>query len=266
MKSLGKRIKEIRNDTKLNQESFGERIGLSTSSISGVEQDKQNISENITNNILREFCVNEAWLKYGIGEKYNEKLKKDKEFMQNELQFMTSTLLEKQRSFFNSIRGYDEAERLEMISVLEEIYSLLDGPPVDQDTYIEYYETVSGMLFEISRYIDYLNSGVELDEYVISKFIRSIHSDLIQLVFILSPDTDPELLSCSSTDGSGISEKDKIILELYHNLDATDQEEIKELMYFKQCRSDALKRKKMLPNSEHGEEAAADEVVSKKMA
>jgi len=266
MNNLGNRIKEIRLDNGLNQELFGERISLAKSSVSGVEKGKQNISDTILKNIIKEFCVNEAWLKDGMGEKYNEKLKKDKEFMQNELHFMTDTMLEQQQSFFNRIRDYDEDERLEMITFLEEIYSILNAPNIDKETYFEYYETIAGMLCEIKRYIGCFDSDVKASAPVIKKFIDAIKADLIQLCKLLMPEIDPSLISDPVIAGADIPMEDKIIIDLYHSLDEEAQEELKELMEFKVNRSSVYKRNRKLSNSRHGEEAAIRENIEKKMA
>jgi transcriptional regulator with XRE-family HTH domain len=71
MTDIGSRIKEIREDFKLTQEQFREKIGLKKSSVSGVEKDKQGISDSVTKLITKEFCVNEKWLLNGIEEKYH---------------------------------------------------------------------------------------------------------------------------------------------------------------------------------------------------
>jgi len=82
MSNLYERIKEVRNDSGFNQEKFGNRIGLSKSSVSWVEKGKQGISNNVIRNIATEFCINELWLKEGIGEKYD-----DKKILTNEIDF-----------------------------------------------------------------------------------------------------------------------------------------------------------------------------------
>ena len=267
MDNVGYRIKEIRKDYKLTQKSFGQQIGINDSAVSMVEKNERSISESVIKNIITRFCVNEAWLRDGVGEKYNKELQKQKEFMENELGFMTDTLMDKQRAFFNRLKDYDEDDRLEMISALEEIYSLLDAPDLDEDTYFEYFETISGMLFEIDRYIESLKSDAGISPGTVNKYIESVRTDLIHILSILLPDADTSSFeSQTAGDGEDIPDGDRALLDLFHSLDASAQEEIKELMLFKQSRSDPLKRKKKLSESGHGEEAATGEEVNQKMA
>ena len=68
--SLGKRIRKVRRALDLTQEAFCNRIGLKRNSISLVESDKRNISDQAILSICREFHVNEKWLRDGNGEMF----------------------------------------------------------------------------------------------------------------------------------------------------------------------------------------------------
>lgn len=68
--SLGERIRKVRRELELTQESFCNRIGLKRNSISLVESDKRNISDQAILSICREFNVNEEWLRNGTGEMF----------------------------------------------------------------------------------------------------------------------------------------------------------------------------------------------------
>lgn len=69
-KEIGKRLNELRTLEKLSQKAFGERIFLSQDQISLLEKGKRVLTERSTNDICREFEVNEEWLKNGYGEIY----------------------------------------------------------------------------------------------------------------------------------------------------------------------------------------------------
>lgn len=71
-KEVGKRLNELRTLEKLSQKSFGERIFLSQDQISLLEKGKRVLTERSTNDICREFEVNEEWLKNGYGEIYKD--------------------------------------------------------------------------------------------------------------------------------------------------------------------------------------------------
>lgn len=62
------RIKKIRADNKLSMEKFGERIGITKSSVSLLESGKNSPSEQTIMLICREFGINKDWLLTGKGE------------------------------------------------------------------------------------------------------------------------------------------------------------------------------------------------------
>ena len=64
---MNERIKSIRQRNKLSQEAFGERLGITKSSVSLLESGKNNPSEQTIMLICREFFVNEVWLRTGEG-------------------------------------------------------------------------------------------------------------------------------------------------------------------------------------------------------
>lgn len=75
MKNVGDRIKALRkklgNDgKKMSQTEFGKRIGLSQNAIANVENGNNGASESAILNIVREFHVNETWLRTGEGEMF----------------------------------------------------------------------------------------------------------------------------------------------------------------------------------------------------
>lgn len=75
MENVGNRIKTLReklgNDgKKMSQTEFGKRIGLSQNAIANVENGNNGASESAILNIVREFHVNETWLRTGEGEMF----------------------------------------------------------------------------------------------------------------------------------------------------------------------------------------------------
>ena len=75
MENVGDRIKALRkklgNDgKKMSQTEFGKRIGLSQNAITNVENGNNGTSESVILNIVREFHVNETWLRTGEGEMF----------------------------------------------------------------------------------------------------------------------------------------------------------------------------------------------------
>lgn len=68
---MNNRFKEIRIDSQLNMEKFGERLGITKSSVSRIEKGKHNVTEQMIKAVCREYNVNEEWFRTGIGHKYN---------------------------------------------------------------------------------------------------------------------------------------------------------------------------------------------------
>lgn len=62
------RIKTIRTERHLSMEKFGERIGITRSSVCKLENGENNPSEQTIRLICQEFSINEHWLRTGEGE------------------------------------------------------------------------------------------------------------------------------------------------------------------------------------------------------
>lgn len=70
--NLANRIKLIRNELKLTQAFFAEKIGLKQAAIGLYENGQRNIGDRVITDICREFNVNEDWLRNGNGEMFIE--------------------------------------------------------------------------------------------------------------------------------------------------------------------------------------------------
>ena len=68
--TIGERIKKIRKDKNLTMLEFGESIGMSKASISGIEAGKNGPSEQTVRLICSTYNVDYFWLKEGTGEMY----------------------------------------------------------------------------------------------------------------------------------------------------------------------------------------------------
>jgi transcriptional regulator with XRE-family HTH domain len=66
----GERVKEIRKGLNLTLEKFGERVGVTKQTVSRIENGVNNLTDQMTLAICREFSVNEHWLRTGEGEPY----------------------------------------------------------------------------------------------------------------------------------------------------------------------------------------------------
>lgn len=69
---MNDRIKEIRKSLGLTLEKFGERLGVTKTTISRIENGINNVTEQMRKSICREFNINEDWLQTGEGEMYRK--------------------------------------------------------------------------------------------------------------------------------------------------------------------------------------------------
>lgn len=67
---IGIKILEIRKALGLTQEEFSKRLRVNKGTISNLEKDRQNPSEQLIRLICLEFVVSENWLKTGEGEMF----------------------------------------------------------------------------------------------------------------------------------------------------------------------------------------------------
>lgn len=67
---IGERIKKVRQEKHLTQQSFAERMNLKQNTITRIETGVTTPSPAITTLICREFNVNETWLRTGEGEMF----------------------------------------------------------------------------------------------------------------------------------------------------------------------------------------------------
>ena len=67
----GDRVKAIRKELNMTLEQFGEKLGVTKTAISYVENNKRNLTEQMLLSICREFGVNEIWLRTGEGDVEN---------------------------------------------------------------------------------------------------------------------------------------------------------------------------------------------------
>ncbi|MEN6384517.1 MAG: helix-turn-helix transcriptional regulator [Phycisphaerales bacterium] len=72
---MNERIKEIRKYFGFNQKEFAEKLGITQSGVSWMEQPQKNVSDQNIRLICTLFNVNETWLRTGEGELFAENKK-----------------------------------------------------------------------------------------------------------------------------------------------------------------------------------------------
>lgn len=91
---MNERIKALRKELGLTQEQFAQRVGLTKNYISLVENGSRSLAPRTVGDICREFNVNEAWLRDGIGEPHTEQ-----SWEEEVAQFVFSTFQSEEESF-----------------------------------------------------------------------------------------------------------------------------------------------------------------------
>jgi len=69
--TLSQRIKNLRKELGLNQTEFAQRIGITQTSLSQIEGEKNGISYDVYKAIVSEFAVDPMWLMDGVGSMFN---------------------------------------------------------------------------------------------------------------------------------------------------------------------------------------------------
>lgn len=70
MSEVGNRLKEIRNELRLSQEAFGEKIGLTRAGIAAVESGNNKFSQDTLCKLLLTYNININYLLEGIGDMF----------------------------------------------------------------------------------------------------------------------------------------------------------------------------------------------------
>lgn len=65
---MNNRIREVRQSAGLSMKAFGDRIGISSASVSKIETGINNPSEQTIRAICSEFHISRLWLEQGMGE------------------------------------------------------------------------------------------------------------------------------------------------------------------------------------------------------
>lgn len=68
----GERVNEVRKSLGLTLEKFGEKLGVTKTTISRIEKGVNNLTDQMAKSICREYNVNYDYLMYGEGEMFDD--------------------------------------------------------------------------------------------------------------------------------------------------------------------------------------------------
>lgn len=114
----GERIRELRKTLKMTMEQFGEKIGVTKSTISNIENGNRNATEHMVKSICREFNVDYIWLTSGEGEMFVES---DDDFFERIDRIMAGEN-ETRKNMFKALL-YASDEDIEALARIIELFS-----------------------------------------------------------------------------------------------------------------------------------------------
>lgn len=176
MDSIGERIKKIRVDAKLNQEQFAEKISVSRSFISRVENGKETPSDTLVKLISSFFERNYEWVKDGVGKEYRpfkEENIKQQRIMKSDLMPMLAE------------KNTDPFIKLDYAKIIQDIASFLfdNGSLMGSERYFSYslYSFVGSLSSFFKRRMAHIDTGgfEGYDEEQDKKYILEKFSDTI---------------------------------------------------------------------------------------
>ena len=86
------RLKELRETLDLSQKTFAEKIGITGSMVSNLENGKRNITKHLIKCICTAYSVNEEWFENGSGEMFKSK-QKDSTVLEDKIELIKTKLL-----------------------------------------------------------------------------------------------------------------------------------------------------------------------------
>ena len=70
--TVNERVKELRKSLNLTLEKFGKKLGVGKTAISKIEHGENGVTDQMVKLMVKEFGVNETWLRTGEGEMFLE--------------------------------------------------------------------------------------------------------------------------------------------------------------------------------------------------
>lgn len=113
----GERVKNIRKTLKLTLEEFGSKVGVTKQTVSRIENGVNNLTDQMTKSICREYNVNYDYLMYEEGEMFSDlpRTVLDELCRQYELDDFDRSLVEMYIQFPKPLRDYLKNNLLDIL-------------------------------------------------------------------------------------------------------------------------------------------------------
>lgn len=193
MSSIGKKIKDIRNNYKLTQKKFGELIGVSDAHVSKMESGKDYPSHALIQVICSKFRVNERWLRepdYNPNHKPDFRIIKTDEDIKKRMSDLLEDLGLNDKNYADFMK--DLGLRDEKTTVVFDISKakwmireLADINIIDLIGFSEYFNVSLDWLIKGSEYSAIHSSDLSNDEANLLKGYRELADDEKELALNL---------------------------------------------------------------------------------
>lgn len=129
---MNKRIKEIRKYLGLTLDTFGSRIGITSSGLSKIERGLSGVSDQTVRSICREFKVSEDWLRTGEGDMFDQEQPSILARLSSEYK-----LTAREQSVVAAFLELDEADRAAIMRYVDRLVEKLSPSPAVGDSAAE---------------------------------------------------------------------------------------------------------------------------------
>lgn len=118
---MHERIKKIRNELKLTQQEFADKLGTPRGNIAGYEVGRQSPSNAAISLICEKFNVNEGWLRTGEGDMFLQ-ISKENQLMQWAAKILRDESDSFRRRFVSMLMELDESDWETLAKVSEKLH------------------------------------------------------------------------------------------------------------------------------------------------
>lgn len=129
---MNKRIKEIRKYLGLTLDTFGSRIGITSSGLSKIERGLSGVSDQTVRSICREFKVSEDWLRTGEGDMFDQEQPSILARLSSEYK-----LTAREQSVVAAFLELDETDRAAIMRYVDKLVEKLSPSPAVGDSAAE---------------------------------------------------------------------------------------------------------------------------------
>lgn len=152
MESISNRIRTLRKNEDMTQKEFANRLLISQSYLSGLENGNELPTNKLSKLICLEFGVNEAWLISGLGEMYDNVYENEK----SALTEISNSALLKILTLLSTKSNVEYGFFANSINFLADL--MTRGLNLSENTKLDYLEHIQNLLMDLDRAVYVANN------------------------------------------------------------------------------------------------------------